>query len=81
MNADQLEQIKRILDPAIRETTRTVLEEEIRPFVERIESLEADNALLKASRGKMFGIWTLIVFVASIISKAVYDYFVKKFYP
>lgn len=78
MTADQLEQIKRILEPAIRETTRTVLEEELRPFVDRIEQLEGEVALLKESRGKLFGIWTLIVFIVSIITKAAWDYVASK---
>lgn len=78
MTADQLEQIKRILEPAIREAVREVLEDEFRPFVERIAALERDVAHLKESRGKLFGIWTFIVFVVSIIGKAAWDFLSAK---
>lgn len=78
MTADQLEQIKRILEPAIREAVREVLGDEFRPFVERIACLEKEVAFLKESRGKLFGIWTLIVFIASIMGKAVWDFVITK---
>lgn len=78
MNADQVEQIKRILEPAIRETLREVMEDELRPFVDRVAMLEREVAMLKESRGKLFGIWTLIVFIVSIAGKAVWDLLTAK---
>lgn len=81
MTGDQLEQIKRILEPAIRETVRTVMEEEFVKFVDRVEALEATVAELKQLRGKMFGVWTLIVFIASLVGKAAWDWVSLKVFP
>lgn len=78
MTGDQLEQIKRILEPAIREAVREVLEDQFVPFVERIAALERDVLHLKESRGKLFGIWTFIVFIVSIVGKAVWDFISAK---
>lgn len=82
MSTDELEQIRRILEPAIRETVREVLENEFIPFVERIAALERDVAHLKNSQGRLFGIWTfiwtIVVFIVSLISKAIWDFLSAK---
>jgi uncharacterized protein (UPF0335 family) len=79
MTADEVEQLRRILDPAVRETVRDVLESEFRPFISRIETLEREVNCLKESRRSLFGIWTFVCVAVTFASKAIWDFLAAKF--
>lgn len=78
MTFDDMEQFKSILEPAIRETVRKVLKDELIPFVERIVHLEKEVEFLKESRRSLFGIWTFIVFVVTFAGKALFDFIAER---
>lgn len=73
MTADQLEQITRMLTPAIRETVRAVMEEELDPFAERVKEIEVDVAGMKKMHGRLFGVWSVFVLIMTLIGKTIYD--------
>lgn len=73
MTGDELEQIKRILDPAVRETVRDVLEDVVRPFSERLSAVEAEMETMRQIRGKVLVVWTGIAMVATLIGKALWE--------
>lgn len=79
MTSDQIEQVARILAPTIRETVRGVMQEELEKLREEVAVLRTQVDELKAVKGKVLGIWTLIIFIVSLIAKAAWDVLQKKF--
>lgn len=78
LSTNDIEQIIRVLDPATRETVRDVLQQELRSAFTRIEKLESDVSMLKDSKGKLFGIWAIIVFILTIVGKSIWDTFIHR---
>lgn len=76
LSTNDIEQIIRVLDPATRETVREVLSEELQASLARIAKLENEVSMLKDSKGKLFAIWSLIVFGITIIGKSLWDNFI-----